>query len=443
MNIKKILTLSTGIEVILKGWIRFNRNSKNIGFLEIFDGSTLNGIQAVYKVENTDIFEKLSKITVWSAIELKGILVEGKQLEVNITEVINMWNSTEEHPLGKKEHGLEFLREISQLRVRTKTFQSIMKIRSILSFGVHQYFMENGFTYVQTPIITSNDAEGAGEAFFVKTSEGETFFSNQGILTVSGQLHAEAFVQAFGKVYTFGPTFRAENSNTTKHAVEFWMIEPEVAFTDYNEIMDIAEEQTKFVISKVMNEASDELAQLGKTQERDIVADLNNITENDFARISYREAIDILNQAQEEGFVFETIDIKFGTDLSTEHEKYLAEVKFNKPVFVFDYPESIKAFYMYKNDDETVRGFDLLVPGIGELIGGSQRIDNIAQLKLSAEKANIKIKDLEWYVNLRNEGYAPSSGYGLGFERLVMLVTGIENIRDVIPFPRTPGKLEF
>lgn len=443
MRIEEILKQNLNQEVIVKGWVRFNRSSKNIGFLEVFDGSSLNGIQVVYKIENKEIFEKLFKLPVWSAVEIKGILVESKQKEINTTEIINIWSSTEENPLGKKEHGFEFLREIAHLRPRTKTFQSIMKIRSLLAIGIHEFFSKENFLYVHSPIITSNDAEGAGESFFVKTKNNETFFHNQGSLTVSGQLHAESYAQAFSKVYTFGPTFRAENSNTKKHASEFWMIEPEVAFCDYNQMMDIAESQTKYVIDKVLKNALPELENLSKIKGIDLVENLNKIVSQKFIRISYREAIELLKNAQSKGVVFNESIIEFGIDLATEHEKYLSEQQFDCPVFVFDYPKEIKSFYMYQNDDNTVRGFDLLVKGIGELIGGSQRIDTFENLIKNAKEKNIDLNELKWYLELREQGYAPSSGYGLGFERLVMLVTGVENIRDVIPFPRTPGKLDF
>ncbi len=445
MEIKKLIEQKEQLinkDVQVSGWIRFNRPSKNIGFIELTDGSKLNGIQLVYKNDNIEVFEKLSKLPLFSLVTINGKLVEGRNnIEIVITELLEVKESDEDFPIGKKEHGLEFLREVAHQRIKTKLFQSIMKIRHTAAMGIHEFFNKEGFIYVHTPIITSNDAEGAGEAFLVSTENG-TFYDKQGTLTVSGQLHAEGYAQALGKVYTFGPTFRAENSNTTRHASEFWMLEPEVVFCDYNEIMDIAWNFLKYTIKKVLNENEDELKLLDQ-QQNGLIDQLNEFISSDVKKTSYKEAIEILQSAQKNNVQFEENNIEFGIDLSTEHEKYLAGEHFKSPVFIYDYPTEIKSFYMYQNDDGTARGFDLLAPGIGELIGGSQREDRYEVLLETINKKGQDLSDLAWYIDLRKNGYAKSSGFGLGFERLVMYLTGIENIRDVLPFPRTTGKLNF
>lgn len=444
MEIKQIFKEKPiGKKVQLKGWIRFNRPSKNIGFIELTDGTKLNGIQLVYKKENVDVYEKLSKTPLFSSIEIEGEVIQGRNdIEVNVLSLIDVRETDEDFPIGKKEHGNEFLREVSHLRIKTKLFQSIMKIRHTASLAIHDFFDSEGFSYVHTPIITGNDAEGAGEAFYLST-ENENFFDKKASLTVSGQLHAEGYAQALGKVYTFGPTFRAEESHTTKHASEFWMIEPEAAFTDYNEMMDIGWEMLQFVIEKVLEKNYEELELLQKIQKDDLIQYLNSILSSEIKKVSYREAIEILNNAMKNGISFKERDINFGIDLATEHEKYLAGEYFKSPVYVYDYPSKIKSFYMYQNGDETVRGFDMLVPQIGELIGGSQREYRYDVLVDVIKEKGTDLSDLEWYINLRKNGYADSTGFGLGFERLIMLLTGTENIRDVIPFPRTPGKLKF
>lgn len=444
MNIKELfIKKPIGEKVELKGWVRFNRPSKNIGFIELTDGSKLNGVQLVYKAENEATFEKLSRASLFSSLTIIGEVVKGRNdIEVSVIDVLDLRETEEDFPIGKKEHGNEFLREVAHLRIKTKTFQSIMKIRSTASLAIHEFFDKNGYNYVHTPIITGNDAEGAGEAFLVNTEEG-SFFDKQGSLTVSGQLHAEGYAQALGKVYTFGPTFRAEDSHTTKHASEFWMIEPEAAFTDYNEMMGIGWAMLKYTIDKVLKKNFEELELLQEVQKGDLIDYLKNISSSEIKKISYREAIAILNEAISNGHSFKEKNIEFGTDFGTEHERYLAEENFNSPVFVYDYPAEIKSFYMYQNGDGTVRGFDLLVPQIGELIGGSQREYRYDVLMDVINKKGADLSDLNWYTDLRKNGYADSTGFGLGFERLVMLLTGTENIRDVIPFPRTPGKLNF
>ncbi len=448
MKIKEIQDRKTeliGTEVQVSGWIRFNRPSKVIGFIELTDGSKLNGIQLVYKSENEDLFEALTKASLYSFVEIKGTLVEGRNdIEILVNEVIELKETEEDFPIGKKEHGLEFLREQAHLRIKTKMFQSIMKIRSTASLAIHEFFAKEGFVYVQTPIITSNDAEGAGEGFTVFSEENETFFDKKASLTVSGQLHAEAYAQSLGKVYTFGPTFRAENSHTTKHASEFWMIEPEAAFCDNHGMMDIGWNMLRFIIEKVLKDNMEELELLEKVNDREnLIEYLNMIVNSGIKKATYREAIEILNNAITNGVEFKENDIKFGIDLGTEHEKYLAGEHFKSPVFIYDYPKEIKSFYMYDNQDDTVRGYDLLVPEIGELIGGSQREDRYDVLMSNIEKKGTDLSELSWYTDLRKNGYAKSSGFGLGFDRLVMLLTGTENIRDVLPYPRTPGKLKF
>ncbi len=448
MEIKHILENKTeliGKEIETKGWVRFNRTSKKIGFIELTDGTKLNGIQLVYKSENEEAFEKLSKTPLYSAIEIKGQLVEGRnEVEIVVNEVANIKVTEEDFPIGKKEHGLEFLRDQAHLRIKTKMFQAIMKIRSTTSIAIHEFFSKEGFVYVHTPIITSNDAEGAGEGFKVEADNNENFFDKSSSLTVSGQLHAESYAQALKKVYTFGPTFRAENSHTTRHASEFWMIEPEAAFCDNMEMMQIGWDMIQYVINKVLNNHMDDLELLQKVNENEnLITYLKSIADSEIKRVTYREALEILKGAIESGIEFKEKDIEFGIDLATEHEKYLAGEHFKSPVYVYDYPLEIKSFYMYDNGDETVRGYDLLVPEIGELIGGSQREERYDILMKNIEKKGQDLSDLSWYTDLRKNGYATSSGFGIGFERLVMLVTGTENIRDVLPFPRTPGKLNF
>lgn len=432
-------------KIELKGWVRFNRPSKNIGFIELTDGSKINGIQLVYKKDNVDVYEQLSNASLFSALEIEGTIVQGKnEIEVIVEKITSLRQTEEDFPIGKKEHGLEFLREQSHIRGKTKMFQAIMKVRSTASIAIHEFFNKQGFFYIHAPIITGNDAEGAGEAFNVVTQQGDTFFNKQGTLSVSGQLHAEGYAQALKKVYTFGPTFRAENSHTTRHASEFWMIEPEAAFTDYNEMMVIGWDMIKYIINKVLEVNYEELEVLEKANnDSELINYLKNIASSDIKKVSYKEAIEILNNAVKNGTSFDDKDIKFGIDLATEHEKYLAGEYFEGPVYVYDYPAEIKSFYMYNNGDGTVRGFDLLVPKIGELIGGSQREDRYDVLTEVINKKGQDLSELNWYINLRKNGYASSTGFGLGFERMVMLLTSTENIRDVLPFPRTPGKLNF
>ncbi|BDU67661.1 MAG: asparagine--tRNA ligase [Candidatus Tyloplasma litorale] len=441
--INKDKLLNNILEV--NGWVRFNRSSKKIGFIELTDGTKLNGIQLVYKKDNEDVFEKLSSIPIFSAIEIKGKLIIGKNenLEILVREIISIRKTSENFPIGKKEHGLEFLRQNSHLRIKTKLFQSIMKIRSTASLAIHNFFNDNNFIYIHTPIITSNDAEGAGESFEINAPKDKGFFDKKASLTVSGQMHAEGYAQALKNVYTFGPTFRAENSHTKRHASEFWMVEPESAFCDYHEMMDIGWKMLSFIVKEVLKVNNEELKFIEKANKNNkLIHQLENISKSEVKKISYKEAINILQIASKK-INFQDKDIKFGMDLGTEHEKYLAGVYFNSPVYVYDYPKEIKSFYMYQNEDGTVRGFDLLIPEIGELIGGSQREDRYEILIKIIKEKNQDLSDLHWYTSLRENGYAKSTGFGLGFERMIMFLTGMDNIRDVIPYPRTPGKLNF
>tara|TARA_R110000787_G_scaffold104417_3_gene211447 strand:- start:7156 stop:8589 length:1434 start_codon:yes stop_codon:yes gene_type:complete len=460
-------------EVSLKGWIRTFRSNR---FIALNDGSTINNIQCVVDFENTNE-ETLKRITTGAAVSISGTLVEsqgkGQSVEVQVTNLEILGDSNpEEYPIQPKKHSLEFLRENSHLRVRTNTFSAVMRIKSSLSFAVHKYFTENGFNNVHTPIITGSDAEGAGEMFRVSTFEpnkapltedgeidySQDFFGKETNLTVSGQLEAETYAMALGKVYTFGPTFRAENSNTTRHLAEFWMIEPEVAFMDLDGNMDLSEDFIKSVISYVLENCKDDLAFLDQrlTQEEkskpqiersemSLLEKLHFVVDNNFKRVSYTEAIDILrNSKPNKKKKFQYPIHEWGADLHSEHERFLVEKHFKCPVILFDYPASIKAFYMRLNDDgKTVRAMDVLFPGVGEIAGGSQREERLDVLIEKMKALDIDEKELWWYLDLRKFGTAVHSGFGLGFERLVSFTTGMNNIRDVIPFPRTPQNAEF
>jgi asparaginyl-tRNA synthetase len=464
-------------EVTAKGWVRTFRNNQ---FIALNDGSTINNIQCVVDFENTPE-ETLKRITTGAAVSVTGILQEsqgkGQSVEIQVTKIKILGDSNpEEYPIQPKKHSLEFLRENAHLRVRTNAFGAIMRVRSVLSFAVHNYFQERGFVYVNTPIITGSDAEGAGEMFKVtalpfdktpRTEEGkvnykEDFFGKETNLTVSGQLEAETYAMALGQVYTFGPTFRAENSNTSRHLAEFWMIEPEVAFNDLDANMDLAEDFIQHVIKYTIDKCGDDLAFLeqrlldeekSKPQadrsEMSLLQKLNFVLENNFKRVSYTEAIDILrNSTPNKKGKFNYIIKEWGADLQSEHERYLVEKHFKCPVILFDYPANIKAFYMRLNDNtepgkETVRAMDILFPGIGEIVGGSQREERYDVLVKKMHALGIEEEELWWYLDTRKFGSAVHSGFGLGFERLVLFVTGMSNIRDVIPFPRTPQNAEF
>lgn len=463
----------TGQEIIIKGWVRTFRSNR---FIALNDGSTINNIQCVIDFENTDE-TLLKRITTGAALAISGILTEsqgkGQKVEIQVShiEVLGDCNP-EEYPIQPKKHSLEFLRENAHLRIRTNTFGAVMRLRSALSFAVHKYFTENGFYNFHAPIITGSDAEGAGEMFQVTTMDlkntptdengdidfKQDFFGKETNLTVSGQLEAETYAMALGKVYTFGPTFRAENSNTTRHLAEFWMIEPEMAFYDLDMNMDLAEDFIKSVIKDVLKNCKDDLAFLenrltqeekskpvNQRSEMPLLEKLNFIVENNFKRVSYTEAINILRNCKpnkKKKFQFPVNE--WGIDLQSEHERFLVEKHFKCPVILFDYPANIKAFYMRLNDDgKTVRAMDVLFPGIGEIVGGAQREERLDVLKQKIEALDIDEKELWWYLDTRKFGTAVHSGFGLGFERLVQFVTGMGNIRDVIPFPRTPQNAEF
>lgn len=460
-------------EVTVKGWVRTFRANR---FIALNDGSTINNIQCVVDFENTDE-DTLKRITTGAAVSITGLLQEsqgrGQNVEIQVSEIEILGDShPDEYPIQPKKHSLEFLRENAHLRVRTNTFSAVMRLRSALSFAIHKYFIDNGFYNFHSPIITGSDAEGAGEMFTVTTFDADNipkneqgkvdysqdFFKKHTNLTVSGQLEAETYAMALGKVYTFGPTFRAENSNTTRHLAEFWMIEPEVAFNDLNDNMDLAEDFIKWVISYVLENCKDDLnflsnrllqeekgKPMNQRSEMTLLEKLHFVVDNDFKRISYTEAIDILRSSNpNKKKKFQYIIDEWGADLQSEHERYLVEKHFKSPVILFDYPAKIKAFYMRLNEDEkTVRAMDVLFPGIGEIVGGSQREERLELLKEKMKSLDIDEKELWWYLDTRKFGTAVHSGFGLGFERLVQFVTGMGNIRDVIPYPRTPQSAEF
>ena len=460
-------------EVIIKGWVRTFRSNR---FIALNDGSTINNIQCVIDFENTPE-DTLKRITTGAAIYIKGIIAEsqgkGQSVEIQVSKIEILGDSNaDEYPIQPKKHSFEFLRENAHLRVRTNTFSAVMRVRSKLSFAVHKYFQDNGFNYVNTPIVTGSDAEGAGEMFRVTSFEDnkapvtedgkidytKDFFGKETNLTVSGQLEAEAYAMALGKVYTFGPTFRAENSNTTRHLAEFWMIEPEVAFMDLDGNMDLAEDFIKSVLTYVLEHCKEDLAFLDERfmqeentkpqlqrSEMSLLEKLKFVADNNFKRVSYTEAIDILRNCKpnkKKKFQYPIYD--WGADLQSEHERFLVEKHFKCPVILYDYPADIKAFYMRLNEDgKTVRAMDVLFPGIGEMVGGAQREERYDVLVEKMKAMNIDQKELWWYLDLRKFGTAVHSGFGLGFERLVQFTTGMGNIRDVIPFPRTPQNADF
>lgn len=449
MKIKSIFkTLPYDESITVSGWIRTVRVSKNFGFIELNDGSYFKNLQIVIEREKLDNFSSVAKLNVGAAITVSGVFEatpEAKQpFELKADGVIVEGESRPDYPLQKKRHSLEFLRTIPHLRPRTNTLSAVFRVRSILAQGIHKYFAERGFVYVHTPIITGSDCEGAGEMFRVTTLEAgnidikEDFFRVPASLTVSGQLEGEDFAMAFGDIYTFGPTFRAENSNTARHAAEFWMIEPEMAFADLTDDMALAEDMLKFLINYVMQEAPEELEFFNKFIDKGLIERLKHVVCSDFARMTYTEAIEKLKSSGRE-FNF---PVDWGCDLQTEHERYLTEEVCKAPVFVTDYPKEIKAFYMRLNDDgKTVAAVDCLVPGIGEIIGGSQREERLDVLENRLAELKIDADDYKHYLDLRRYGGCKHSGFGLGFERLVMYMTGITNIRDVLPYPRTVGSL--
>ncbi len=446
-----------GKEVEISGWIKTVRDSKTFGFIEINDGSFFKNLQVVFD-NSLQNFEEVCKLTLSTSITVVGDLVKtenAKQpFEIKAKEIKVIAISAPEYPLQKKRHTMEYLRTIAHLRPRTNTFNAVFRVRSVASYAIHKFFQENNFVYVHTPIITGSDAEGAGEMFNLNTFDlknvdklenGEVdfskdFFGKPAHLTVSGQLNVETYAFAFRNVYTFGPTFRAENSNTVKHAAEFWMIEPEICFADLKDDMDLAENMLKYVINYVLENCPEEMEFFNNFIDKTLLERLNNVVNSEFGRISYTDAVKELEKHNDK---FE-YKVSWGTDLQTEHERYLSEEIFKKPVFVTDYPAEIKAFYMKLNPDgKTVAASDLLAPGIGEIIGGSQREDSLEILQNKIKDLNMDEQDYWWYLDLRKYGSVPHSGFGLGFERLMMYITGMQNIRDVIPFPRTPKNCEF
>ncbi len=439
-------------EITIKSWVTFNRSSNRIGFLTINDGTKFESLQVVYKKDILENFAEIAKLLGASSVEITAKFVKsnakGQDFELFANKIIILKSVDSDYPLQKKEHTFEFLREIAHLRPKTNVFRAVFKIRSVLGQLIHQFFMSEKYLWVHAPIITENDAEGAGESFIVTTRTDDKyeqdFFSKKASLTVSGQLSAEAYAQAFRKVYSFGPTFRAEKSNTQRHAAEFWMLEPELAFGDLMDDLELAEKLIKFLIINTLDKCQEELTYLNDKIDNKLIEKLSNVANKKFNILEYRDAIKILITAQENGHEFEFKNIKFGIDLATEHEKYLAEIHCQGPVFVINYPKNIKAFYMRLNDDqETVAAFDLLVPGIGELVGGSQREERYQVLESRMKELNISTEELGWYLEMRRFGSSKSCGFGLGFERLVMYFTSMANIRDVISFPRTPKNLKF
>lgn len=444
-------------EIEIGGWVRSNRDSKTFGFLVISDGTYFEPLQVVY-TESLANFAEISKINVGAALIIKGKLIatpNAKQaFEIQASSIEIEGNSLPDYPLQKKRHSMEYLRSISHLRPRTNTFQAVFRVRSLVAYAIHKFFQERDFVYVHTPIITGSDAEGAGEMFRVTTLDpmappvnedgsidfSKDFFGKETNLTVSGQLNGETFAMAFRNIYTFGPTFRAENSNTTRHAAEFWMIEPEFAFADLEDDMDLAESMLKYIINYVLEHAPEELNFFNSFVDKGLLERLHHVVNSDFGRITYTEAIELLEK-NNDNFEYK---VSWGCDLQTEHERYLTETVFKKPIFVTDYPKDIKAFYMKLNaDGKTVAAMDCLVPGIGEIIGGSQREDDYDKLCARIKEMGMKEEDYDFYLDLRKYGSARHAGFGLGFERCVMYLTGMGNIRDVVPFPRTVGNCEL
>ena len=446
-----------GKKITVGGWVRSIRDSKTFGFIVLSDGSFFETLQIVY-ADALPNFEQISKLNVGSALIITGTLVETPQakqpFEIQAEEICIEGESTADYPLQKKRHSFEYLRTIAHLRPRTNTFQAVFRVRSLIAYAIHQFFQERDFVYVHTPIITGSDCEGAGEMFQVTTMDldsiprtedgkvdySQDFFGKMTNLTVSGQLNVETFAMAFRNVYTFGPTFRAENSNTTRHAAEFWMIEPEIAFADLKDDMALAESMLKYVIRYVLEHAPEEMNFFNQFVDKGLIERLNHVVNSDFGHVTYTEAIKILEKHNDE---FE-YKVFWGCDLQTEHERYLTEKEFKRPVFVTDYPKEIKAFYMKMNeDDKTVAAMDCLVPGIGEIIGGSQREDDLEKLTKRMDELGLNKEDYQFYLDLRKYGTARHAGFGLGFERCVMYLTGMGNIRDVVPFPRTVRNCEL
>lgn len=449
-------------EIEVEGWIRNNRGSNKFGFIDLNDGTYFKSVQVVYEEEFIKNFDEVSKLPLATAISVKGDLVltpEGKQpFEIKAREVVLEAPSDVDYPIQNKRHTMEFLRTQQHLRLRTNKFSAVFRVRSVAAYAIHKFFQERGFVYANTPIITCSDAEGAGEMFQLTTLDldnlpknedgtvdySQDFFGKSAGLTVSGQLEAETFALAFKKTYTFGPTFRAENSNTSRHAAEFWQIEPEMAFADLDDDMEVIEAMVKYIINYVLENCPEEMQFFNSFVDKGLLDRLDNVVSNDFVRLDYTKAIEILQEAEKNGHKFEFKVAGWGMDLQSEHERYLTEEVFKKPVFLMNFPSAIKAFYMRENDDgKTVAATDLLVPGIGEIVGASQREERYDVLLNKMKKLNMTLDDYWWYLDLRKYGGCKHSGFGLGFERMIMYLTGVDNIRDVLPFPRTPRNAEF
>lgn len=457
-KIKELLSMQPGAEVVAKGWVRTKRGNKNINFIALNDGSTINNIQVVCDMKAFDE-EMMKKITTGACLRVQGDLVEsvgsGQAVEIQAKDILVYGTADPNtYPLQKKGHTLEFLRSIAHLRPRTNTFGAVLRIRHAMAFAIHKFFNDKGFVYLHTPLITASDCEGAGAMFQVTTLDlnnpprnadgsidySQDFFGRMTSLTVSGQLEGELGAMALGQIYTFGPTFRAENSNTPRHLAEFWMIEPEMAFYEIQDNMDLAEEFIKYCVKYALDNCMDDLGFLNDMFDKELISRLQGVINTEFARITYTEGVDILLKS---GRDFE-YPVSWGVDLQSEHERYLVEEHYRRPVIVTDYPKDIKAFYMKQNDDgKTVRGMDVLFPKIGEIIGGSQREEDLDKLNRRIAELGMDTRNLQWYIDTRRFGSAPHSGFGLGFERLLLFVTGMANIRDVIPFPRTPKNADF
>ena len=460
-KVVKLLKQAPGVEVLAKGWVRTKRGNKQVKFIALNDGSTINNIQIVV---NTELFDEnlLNKITTGASIGVRGDLIEsvgsGQAVEIQAKE-IEIYGECDpmRFPIQKKDTSMEYLRTVAHMRMRTNTFGAVLRIRHAMAFAIHKFYNDKGFVYLHTPIITESDCEGAGQMFQVttldlndvpKTKKGEIdysrdFFGKQTSLTVSGQLEGELGATALGEIYTFGPTFRAENSNTPRHLAEFWMIEPEMAFYDIKDNMDLAEEFIKYLVKYALDNCMDDIKFLNDRYDGELISRLEGVSETEFVRLPYTKGIEILEEAVKNGHQFE-YPVSWGVDLQSEHERYLVEKHFCKPVILTDYPKDIKAFYMKQNEDgKTVRAMDVLFPKIGEIIGGSEREASLKKLENRIEELGMSRKNLEWYIDTRRFGTVPHSGFGLGFERLLLFVTGMSNIRDVIPFPRTPKNAEF
>lgn len=450
VDIKKIFDNNKLLNQKIKfdGWIKFNRDSGKIIFLEVNDGTTIKNIQVVAKSDLLSNFDEIKSFNIASAIKVEGTVqnsTESNKIEILASNIKLLKSADNDYPLQNKEHSCEFLREISHLKSRSTTIQAIMRVRTELAFAIHNFFHQKGFMYMASPIITSNDCEGAGENFIIKQDENNPFFTG-GIpsLTVSGQLNAEAFALGMKKVYTFGPTFRAEKSHTNRHLAEFWMVEPEINFINLRQLLSLIEQMFKNIVSKTLNKCANEIKFLNKKYNNNTFDMLTSLLTKKFVRVDYKKAILILQEAIKNGYNFDDKNIFYGKDLASEHERYLCEKHFNGPVFLFNFPKEIKAFYMKVNaDGKSVAASDLLVPGVGEIVGGSQREDDYSKIVKRCQEMNIDTKNLQWYLDLRKYGYFRSSGFGLGFERILMYITGIDNIKDTIPFSRTNGELKF